>query len=182
MDPRTPVIVGVGQFKQQLDDVTQAREQYLLMEEAVRLAAADAGAPGLLSAIDRLLVIGGMWRYPDPGALVATAVGSPDAATFLTAMGGNTPQHVVTECAATIAAGAADVVVVTGGEAVYSKNKLRKMGLELPRSGTDLVPAERFGADVAMSSDHERDRGFTTPDRDLPLVRIGTSSRTRRNP
>ena len=43
MDKRLPVIVGVGQYKQQLGDVTSALEQYRLMEEAVRLAADDAG-------------------------------------------------------------------------------------------------------------------------------------------
>ena len=66
-DDRNPVIVGVGQFKQQLEDVSLAEEQYVLMEQALRLAADDAGAPKLLTDIDRLLVIGGMWSYPDPG-------------------------------------------------------------------------------------------------------------------
>ena len=47
LDKRLPIIVGVGQYKQQLDDVTSALEQYRLMEEAVRLAAGDAGCPAL---------------------------------------------------------------------------------------------------------------------------------------
>ena len=67
LDKRSPVIVGVGQYKQKLDDVTSALEQYRLMEEAVRLAADDAGCPSLLTSIDQMLVIGGMWRYPAPG-------------------------------------------------------------------------------------------------------------------
>ena len=40
-DDRNPVIVGVGQFKQQLEDVSLAEEQYVLMEQALRLAADD---------------------------------------------------------------------------------------------------------------------------------------------
>ena len=169
IDPRTPVIVGVGQFKQQLDDVTQAVEQVDLMVEALRIAADDAGAPALLDAIDRLLVIGGLWRYPDPGRLVADAVGAKDAKTFLTAMGGNMPQACVSDAAERILAGASDVVVVCGGEAVYSKNKLRKLGQDFPRSGHDLPPAPFFGEDVQMSSEHEQDRGFVMPTQVYPL-------------
>ena len=42
LNDRTPVIVGVGQYKQQLEDVSKAEEQYILMERALRLAADDA--------------------------------------------------------------------------------------------------------------------------------------------
>lgn len=163
------MIVGVGQVKQQLDDVTEAREQYELMVEAVRLAADDAGAPGLLTAIDRLLVIGGMWRYPDPGRLIADAVGASDASTLLTAMGGNMPQACVSDACERVLAGLNDVVVVTGGEAVYSKNKLRKQGQDLGRTGYDLPAAEFFGTDVTMSSDHEQALGFVMPTVVYPL-------------
>lgn len=167
--PRTPVIVGVGQVKQQLDDVTEAREQYELMAEAVRVAADDARAPALLTAIDRLLVIGGMWRYPDPGRLIADAVGATDASTLLTAMGGNMPQACVSDACERVLTGLEDVVVVTGGEAVYSKNKLRKLGQDLGRTGHDLPPAEFFGTDVTMSSEHEQTLGFVMPTVVYPL-------------
>ena len=168
-DDRNPVIVGVGQFKQQLEDVSLAEEQYVLMEQALRLAADDAVAPKLLTDIDRLLVIGGMWSYPDPGRLIADAVGSSNARTFLTAMGGNMPQATVSDCCERIAAGEMDIAAVVGGEAVYSKNKLRKLGKDLSKSGVDLEKAERFGENVSMSSQHERDNGFLMPTQIYPL-------------
>ena len=168
-DDRNPVIVGVGQFKQQLEDVSLAEEQYVLMEQALRLAADDAGAPKLLTDIDRLLVIGGMWSYPDPGRLIADAVGSSNARTFLTAMGGNMPQATVSDCCERIAAGEMEIAAVVGGEAVYSKNKLRKLGEDLSKSGVDLEKAERFGENVSMSSQHERDNGFLMPTQIYPL-------------
>ena len=168
-DDRNPVIVGVGQFKQQLEDVSLAEEQYVLMERALRLAADDAGAPKLLTDIDRLLVIGGMWSYPDPGRLIADAVGSSNARTFLTAMGGNMPQATVSDCCQRIAAGEMEIAAVVGGEAVYSKNKLRKLGEDLSKSGVDLEKAERFGENVSMSSQHERDKGFLMPTQIYPL-------------
>ncbi len=162
LDKRLPVIVGVGQYKQQLGDVTSALEQYRLMEEAVRLAADDAGCPSLLNSIDQMLVIGGMWRYPDPGRLILESIGSPEARTFLTAMGGNMPQACVSEVCELISANQIDIAVITGGEAVYSKNKLKKLGLELPRSGSEkeLEPATPFGENLPMSSEHERSNGF----------------------
>ena len=168
-DDRNPVIVGVGQFKQQLEDVSLAEEQYVLMEQALRLAADDAGAPKLLTDIDRLLVIGGMWSYPDPGRLIADAVGSSNARTFLTAMGGNMQQATVSDCCQRIAAGEMEIAAVVGGEAVYSKNKLRKLGEDLSKSGVDLEKAERFGENVSMSSQHERDKGFLMPTQIYPL-------------
>ncbi|MEC7924261.1 MAG: acetyl-CoA acetyltransferase [Actinomycetota bacterium] len=163
LDKRFPVIVGVGQYKQQLDDVTLALEQYRLMEEAIRIAADDAGSPSLLTSIDQMLVIGGMWRYPDPGRLIVEAIGSPQAQTFLTAMGGNIPQACVSEVCELILADQIDVAVIAGGEAVYSKNKLKKLGLELSRTEKELDPAIPFGENVPMSSEHERTNGFYMP-------------------
>ena len=169
LNDRIPVIVGVGQYKQQLEDVSKAEEQYILMERALRLAAEDANTPRLLEKLDRLLVIGGMWSYPDPGRLIADAVGSPNAKTFLTAMGGNMPQATVSECCERIAAGDMEIAAVVGGEAVYSKNKLRKLGKDLMKSGAGLEKAERFGENVSMSSQHERDNGFMMPTQIYPL-------------
>ena len=163
LDDRTPIIVGVGQHKQQLSEVSEAQEQYLLMEQALRLAADDANAIKLLNCIDRMLVIGGMWSYPDPGRLIADSVGSPNAKTFLSAMGGNMPQASVSDSCEKIATGEMEVAVVVGGEAVYSKNKLRKIGQDLKKTGTDLKPARKFGENVSMSSQHERDNGFLMP-------------------
>ncbi len=163
LDDRTPIIVGVGQHKQQLSEVSEAQEQYLLMEQALRVAADDANSSKLLTCIDRVLVIGGMWSYPDPGRLVADAVGSPNAKTLLSAMGGNMPQASVSDSCERIASGEMEVAVVVGGEAVYSKNKLRGIGQDLKKTGTDLQPAAKFGANVSMSSQHERDNGFLMP-------------------
>jgi acetyl-CoA C-acetyltransferase len=168
IDPRTPVVVGVGQHRQRIVEPTAALEQYRLMEEALRAAESDSGA-ALLGALDEVVAIGGMWRYPDPGRLVADAVGATGARTLLTTMGGNMPQTTLNDAAVRIAEGSVGSVAIVGGEAVYSKNKLRAMGLDLPRSGRDLAPARRFGSELPMSSEHEIDRGFTTPTEVYPL-------------
>ena len=46
LDPRTPVIVGVGQFLHRADGLDDALEPVALMEQAVLAAASDAGLDG----------------------------------------------------------------------------------------------------------------------------------------
>src|SRR4051812_32226464 len=81
---RTPVIVGVGFHQEKLDDPTLSSEPYALMVEAARRAAADAGSPALLPAIESITVPQGMWEYRNPAKLVAEALGCPRATTALT--------------------------------------------------------------------------------------------------
>ena len=47
------------------------------MALALEAAAADAGAPSLLAAVDRIAVPQGTWSYPDPARLVADRLGIP---------------------------------------------------------------------------------------------------------
>ena len=79
LDPSTPVIIGVAQVTDRVDDPEVARTPVELMTDALRSAAIDAGAPTALAGLDLVAAVGGMWRYRDPGRQVATAVGA-DAA------------------------------------------------------------------------------------------------------
>ena len=57
VDPRTPVLVGVGQTQQRVEDPTAALEPIDLLAEAVHAADADTGARrSLLAAIDTVAV------------------------------------------------------------------------------------------------------------------------------
>ena len=80
MDPRTPVLVGVGTAS----DHAEATE---LMTLALRDAASDAGVPEILEAIDRMAVPQGSWTYPDPARWVAEAVGAREVRTHLVELG-----------------------------------------------------------------------------------------------
>lgn len=106
---RQPVLVGVG-----TTDVDA--EAAVGMRLALEAAAADAGAPGLLSRIDRVVVPRGLWGYQDPGRLIAEAVGSPGARTTVVELG-VTQQGIIDEALLTLATGKAEVVAVVGGEA-----------------------------------------------------------------
>ena len=169
LDPNTPVIVGVGQIKQQLtDNYETAREQVELMEDAVRAAAADCSAEGdagaVLSSIDRIGVVGGLWGYKDPGRQVADVVGSPQAESLLTYFGGNMPQALVAAYCRAVQAGECDLAVALGGETVYSRKKIKAAGGTPPcTQPDDMADAARFGSDLAMSTEHERSLGLDRP-------------------
>ena len=58
LDPRTPVLVGVGTAS----DDAPATE---LMARALVAAGSDAGSSGLVAMIDRIAVPQGSWTAPD---------------------------------------------------------------------------------------------------------------------
>jgi acetyl-CoA C-acetyltransferase len=86
------------------------------MTEAVRRAAVDAGAPGLLASIDRIVVPQGSWSLTDPARSVARRLGSADARTVLCQIGVS-QQEVINHVLASVAAGESEVVALVGGEA-----------------------------------------------------------------
>lgn len=164
LDPRTPVVVGVAQIKQRPDDPADALEASALMIQAVREAADDAGAPGLLARLDHIGVVSGAWKYSDPGRLVADAVGVAKTKTSLSAVGGQTPQAYVNHLATRIQAGELDAAVLVGAEIIWSRRRQRRAGIDVAVTLQEGVePDERFQADVPMSSDFDQERGLAAP-------------------
>ncbi|TGB36416.1 acetyl-CoA acetyltransferase [Mycolicibacterium peregrinum] len=129
VDPRTPVIVGVGQFTERIDlDGYRGMSSVELATEAARAAVHDCGADSaaVAQAIDTVAgtrqfeisgpqsaTLGVSNNYPRS---VARNVGAEPARAILEVIGGQSPQHLVTEFAGAIAAGEADVVLLFGSE------------------------------------------------------------------
>ncbi len=109
LDPALPVLVGLGAAGVAAPIVD-------LMTDAVRAAAEDAGAPGLLGAVDCIAVPQGTWSLTDPARTVARRIGSPGAHTILCEIGVS-QQEVVNHALAAVAAGRYGAVVVAGAEA-----------------------------------------------------------------
>lgn len=128
VDGRVPVIVGVGQIVQRPGGtaIEDARGPVELMLDAARVASADAGAPKLLADAQFVGVAGGRFPYRDPGRLVADAVGATSAATALTAISGTGPQDLLGIAAERIARGQLDVALIVGGEASWSRERLKR--------------------------------------------------------
>src|SRR5437762_10685345 len=66
LDPRTPVVVGVGVACERPRAPGEGREALGLMLAATGAAGEDSGAPRLLTAVERVAVPHGTWAYSDP--------------------------------------------------------------------------------------------------------------------
>ncbi|MGV0812068.1 acetyl-CoA acetyltransferase [Mycolicibacterium boenickei] len=129
VDPRTPVIVGVGQFTERIDlDGYRGMSSVELATEAAKAALRDCGADSVAvaQAIDTVAgtrqfeisgpqsaTLGVSDNYPRS---VARNAGAEPARAILEVIGGQSPQHLVTEFAGAIAAGEADAVLLFGSE------------------------------------------------------------------
>lgn len=136
LDLRTPVVVGVGQASERVDDPGYRRLSAVdLAAEAAREALADAGADGLAAAIDTVAGVR-QFEISIPGATaplgrsnnyprsVAGRIGAAPRRAVLEVVGGQAPQHLVTELAGTIAAGGSEVALVFGSEAISTARHL----------------------------------------------------------
>ena len=108
-ETRLPVLVGLGRSNEHAPVVE-------LMTQAVRRAAVDAGAPGLATSIDRMVVPQGSWALVDPARSVSRRLGSAGAHTVLCQIGVS-QQEVINHALAAVAAGECEVAAVVGGEA-----------------------------------------------------------------
>jgi len=123
------VVVGVGQFTERIDDPGyRGMSAVDLATAAARAALVDTGADvdAVAGAIDTVVGIrqfeissrgpaplGSSTNYPRS---VCQRIGASPARAVLEPIGGQGPQHAVTEFATQIAAGGADVVLVLGSE------------------------------------------------------------------
>jgi acetyl-CoA C-acetyltransferase len=191
LDPRTPVVVGVGQITVHPDrdaDPSERPEPVELMTRALRAAAEDvdgvrAGgtAPAgtaLLSRADSLRVVLPLgWRSVNPPLLVAQRLGFSDDAPrelMVTAIGGNNPQALMHDACRSISRGDLDVVLVTGAEAMYTRSSSRrdprKPALNWASQPAEGTPAPTvFGTDRPGATDLEMSRGIILPIHAFPL-------------
>ncbi|MGI9123420.1 MAG: acetyl-CoA acetyltransferase, partial [Mycobacterium sp.] len=166
LDPRTPVIVGVGQINQR--DEAPEVEPVDLMAAAAR----EAADPRVLQAIDSIRVVNLLsWRYRDPGLLLGERIGRPDAATIYTGIGGNTPQSLVNQACLDIQQGRADTVLLAGGETWRTRMRLRAKGLRPDWTKQDeSVPVPPGGeGSVPMSSPGDERIGLDRPSFVYPM-------------
>ena len=169
VDPRTPVVVGVGQLVHRHSD---SPEPAALMAEAVRLAELDSSASGLLAHAGAVAAVPTMtWRYRDPARIVADQVGAVDAATWYVTVGGNSPQRLLNKLGVAISRGDLDVGLLCGAEAGRTKSAARRNGtnLDWTRQGDDVSPDWSDGAPLLMGHAVEIERGILAPTQCYPL-------------
>ncbi len=137
---RRPSIAGAGQVVQRVEDAREALSPLALMERAIREAAQDAGAPKLVESLDAIYVPQGLWKYGDPGRLLAEQLGATDVRTMVGAVSGHIVQLLVNRACQEIAAGRADLIAIVGGESENSKRRLSRR--EIPLHWEEQIPGE----------------------------------------
>jgi acetyl-CoA C-acetyltransferase len=132
LDPRTPVVVGIGQASERLGAQDYRRRSPVdLAADAAAGALADTGADpaAVAAAIDTVASVR-QFENSFPGARaplgrsdnyprsVAGRINASPARAVLEVSGGQAPQHLVNEFAAVIAGGGSAVTLIVGSEAI----------------------------------------------------------------
>jgi acetyl-CoA C-acetyltransferase len=163
LDPRTPVLVGVGVADQRCEDPGEALESSALMVAALEAAAEDAGSRRLLTGADSLRVPRGFWSYPDPGRLVAERIGASGARSVLAEVG-VLQQTLLNDACLAIATGKEEVALVTGGDTKYRSLRAQKAGLEVSDTlQAEVQPDEKLEPAASLWADVEFARGLMMP-------------------
>lgn len=132
-----PVIVGVGEVTERIDDLLACSEPLALMEQALRSACADA-SPGLLPLIDSLEVIAEYsWPYADAPDLLSHRLGLMPRRAVYGETGGESPVRFLHDAALRIQRGETSVAAIVGAEAAYTVAAARKAGIKLPWTPKD---------------------------------------------
>jgi len=166
LDPRTPVVVAVGQVEQRTTDLASALEPTALLAEAARTAQADSGTDRLLASVETVAVIHILsHRYADPGALVAAELGIAPRRTIATDDGGNYPQALLNRACAEIQAGSSGAWLIGGAETWRTRQAARAQGtwLDWTTQADDVAPTEEVTNHLPLSHEGEWARGVVLP-------------------
>jgi acetyl-CoA C-acetyltransferase len=160
LDPRTPVLAGVGQVSERLGEPGYRRRSPVdLAADAAWAALTDTGAdPAAVSAAIGTVAGVRQFEISSPAARaplgrsdnyprsVAGRIGASPLRAILEVSGGQAPQHLVNELAAVIAAGGSEVTLIFGAEAISTVERY---------AGTDDRPdfSEHVGGSL-------EDRGY----------------------
>ena len=160
---RIPVVVGVGAVVRQAEDPHAIGEPIALMEEAARHAAADAGAPSLLAALDEIIVPRGFWTYADPGRLLAERFGAGRPRSVLAEIG-ILQSSLLGRAAGEIAAGRASATLLVGGEAHDRATRIQRAGGVVPVTQQEgVVPDVHLTPTSEIMGRIEIELGLVTP-------------------
>lgn len=173
INPRTPVLVAVGEVTHRVDEIGDPID---LAAEAARLAFADAVAP-IADRIDTVASPGILLMHRDnPAHRIADAVGLRPGRRISCPVGGNTPQYLVGQLGAEIMARQSDAVLIVGAEAGRSARRARREGNVAqpdPIAGVDTV----MGDDRPGLSPAENAAGLHFPHEVYPLFESAMAAR-----
>ncbi len=163
LDPRTPVIVGVGAVTQRVDDPMEASEPLELMATSLERAAEDAGELALLSEVDSIWIPRGFWKYSSPGHLLANRFAAARVRQIVSEIG-VLQTTILGQAAAALACGQSEIAMIVGGEARDRDARARRLGLAPPTTiQVEQTPDQTLRPAAELMSPFEIELGLVTP-------------------
>ncbi len=191
VDPRTPVLVGVGQTVShwRAGDAGDAPSPQSLRQGATSAALADSGvAESLAATIDRVVVVRTMLdsvpgapqpfgRCANPPATLAADCGLSPRDTIYSVVGGDQPQTLVNAAAAAIYAGDCRAILLSGAEATAAMKAALKAGITLDWSTSAEGECDDRGLGPMLLSAHEIANGLGAPTQTYPAFEHALAAR-----
>ena len=137
-----------------------------LIVRAARIASESPSTGRLLERAESVRVVDCLsWPVPDPGALVAKALGVQPVETVRTLTSGTGPLDLLTDACAEIQAGRLDVALIAGAEAIVPLMRATREGRPTgwPEQPQDASPTRLLGSDRAASHETETAAGLLAP-------------------
>ena len=165
LDPRTPVLIGVGQVTNRSDELV---DPITLAAEATRHALADCGAE---LSVDTIAMPGVLApRTEHDGEPVRGVLGLSPRRLLSSTIGGNTPQWLVGTLGVDIVEGRCDVALIAGAEAGASVRRARKQEIA-PRTAPEATGEDTEIGDTRMgASPAEMHAGLAPPPFLYPIL------------
>jgi acetyl-CoA C-acetyltransferase len=195
--PRSPraerraLVVGVAQQrrKPELDGPWDPRDPAHMMADVIGWAAKDAGDGQLVQEADLLACVDPLaWAYDDLPARVGELAGTTGPASphppeaIVAAPGGNSPCELLNGVATRIVDGESRIALIAGAEAVYSRRRAMKEGIDLTQRGwipyqghRDFLKGQR-----PLTNEIEARHGMTAPIHCYPLYENALRAETGR--
>ena len=163
-DPHAPMLVGAGQHNRRPGEPEMSPLE--LIVRAARIASESPGTGRLLERAESVRIVDCLsWPVPDPGALVAEALGVRPAETVRTLTSGTGPLDLLAGACAEIQAGRLDVALIAGAEAIVPFMRAAREGRPTgwPEQGAGATPTRLFGSDRPASHEAELEAGLLAP-------------------
>jgi acetyl-CoA C-acetyltransferase len=164
---RKVIITGWGQITQPKDQTENLLDPLGLMEAASQMAAETAGSSDILKSIDGFMVVRIMSRHiPSAAQQLAAKIGAAPRYTYVSGIGGNSPQSMINKAAGMIARGELDSVLIAGGETYYPRDEEDVKGTDTLFKG---LTGENVRDDMIGVTIDELKHGIYLPLHGFPL-------------
>ncbi|HEX5376894.1 MAG TPA: hypothetical protein VFW48_12150 [Solirubrobacterales bacterium] len=163
-DPHAPMLVGAGQQSRHPGGPEISPLE--LIVRAARQASERPGGGRLLERVESVRIVDCLsWPVPDPGAVVAGALGVRPAETVRTLTSGTGPLDLLADACTEIQAGRLDVALLAGAEAIVPFMRASREGRPTgwPEQAADATPTRLLGSDRAASHEAELAAGLLAP-------------------